>query len=294
MTLRTIDSQRSASSVAACVTAFLALSIGESTQAQTAVFIDSNDFELSEFSGDATANRGSHWFNTIMQIDGHNLSQIVEPLTEPVVVLQAHEVPDVEGMNEILHNLANWTNPATYMAFVESADNYNWTSELIRSPNVKIAIAVLSQDKATIANIYNSIDSNYDGANAGYDYYQAVNLAVEQLNAHIRGYQDTSTIKPWAADLSDMFFDANVLITGAPDEEASILINHFNSEYSFRDVDWNDVSRVQNGDVLFRMTHGDMSSILATRLLTECKGDPKWGALIDNNIGFQSFGTHSD
>jgi len=270
------------------VSAALTLAAGTSVQAQTAVIIDTEDTVV--FNDVASAYAQFRSPVTIEQTNGYELADRIRLAADSLVVLQKHDTPNVQAMNETLNILAGQGHPATYMVFVNKADDYDWTSELDQPSNVKFSIAVRSQDQIAVADVYSSIGSSYDGSRVSYDYSQAVMMAVEQLNAMGRTETATSKIKPWAAERSDMFFDANVLHSGAPHEDAAELMNHFAARHSFSDVDWTQANGVYYGDALFEATEGDMPVIWAETALGKCTSSKRWDGLIENEVSFQSFG----
>ncbi|MFL4468964.1 hypothetical protein ACERZ8_03425 [Tateyamaria armeniaca] len=290
MILKNIEALRSEAATSTLVlVVVLALAAGTSLRAQTAVIVDTqNAAVLNDVASAYTQFRSPV---TIEQSNGYDLSDRIQLAADSLVVIQSYDTPDLQSMNEALNSLAEQGQPTTFMVFVNQADDYDWTSELNQPDNVKLAIAVRSQDQIAVADVYSSIGSSYDGSRVGYDYSQAVRMAVEQLSAIGQSESGVSTIKPWAADRSDMFFDGYVLYSGAPTEDAAELMSHFDANHSFSEVDWTQANGVHGGDVLLESTSGDMPIIWAETVLGECSGSQRWDGMIENEISFQSFGT---
>lgn len=153
-----------------------------------------------------------------------------------VVLERTSAVPDHTLLAHKLEGIEDLPLRLTYLMFAETASDSDPLSGVNVPENVQFVLAVNDLDRAAVAKSYATAGTGYDGHNFRYDTAAALTLASEQLKAE----GTDGTLKNWTAGAYYMFFEADVLKSGAPAEAATQLLTYTSQNASLKDT-WYDI-----------------------------------------------------
>ena len=229
----------------------------------------------------------------LSDLDTTSSTAVVEALADAsgeVVVLHKIENPDTDVLAESLRVLGQLGDRATYIVFIDQADDFDWVSDLSIPDNVKLATSVRSQDQLAVTEVYDALDVSYDGTGVRYDYAAAVELAFEQINV-ASGRIDQAALQEWETGVSTMFFDPGIMSSGASSDAAGAFMSTVQETYGGDEVPWDTAFGVTSPPAAGFVLTSEWGGVMAGTVLTECVGSERWDGMIGQGIKFQSFGT---
>ncbi|MDE0520708.1 MAG: hypothetical protein OXH79_01990 [Boseongicola sp.] len=232
------------------------------------------------------------WTDRLMigaKVAGQSFDDILQESGQTVYVHTA-DTADAARLSSALQSLGELTERATYMLFLETADDHNWVSDIDIPDNVKLTLAVREFDQQTVAQAYDDFDIAYDGSALRYRIADAAQAAIAQMSEEL-GKDAPFALKAWSSGISALtVFDPLAVSSGAdPQQRADFIL---------RALGQDDIKQAsppaENGVAVWAQLDdqvtNDMLVISHVVAATQCTKDRKWNSMVNAGISFQSFG----
>lgn len=208
----------------------------------------------------------------------------------PLVYMYSANQPDTDRLNAILESLKIRNDRATVMFFFESADRYDWVSQIDKPDNLKLTISVRSFDAENVAHAYSDMNLSYNGSGLRYDYGRAAEAALAQIDTTRQKLADYA-LKAWSPDVAALsIFDPIGIISGAPNELRRQFLDTARARVGLTTLAPPDNGAVHIWSTFGKMTTDDMIAVGRAIAGAECERDWKWHGMTKAGMSFQALG----
>ena len=211
--------------------------------------------------------------------------------TSPVVYVEHfRDTPSVDHLLVRMHELGMLDTSATYLLFVDTAEDLNWLRTVKTPDNVKLSVSVRSMAASDLQGFFDTIDVDYDSSQARIDYRLAVKMAIAQLDKGTL-YENDFITREWTSGKSYAGIFDEIVEPNAQGTQASTMLS-VQKFIQDRRREFPGIENV-NGIILQNLDEGHVGvrSALAWDVLRkECKTSYPWTKVTENGLDFQSFG----